>query len=972
MKEHNNGFTLKETRHVKELNADVHIYRHDRTGARLMHIDADDTNKVFSIGFLTPPKDHTGVAHIMEHSVLCGSKKFPTKKPFVELLKGSLYTFLNAFTAPDFTCYPVASVNDKDFAILVEVYLDAVFFPNILHNEDIFLQEGWHYELLKPEDDLTLKGVVYNEMQGVFSSPDRILMQKLNEALLPDTPYLYSAGGIPEYIPELDIDGFRKFHSTFYHPSNACIYLYGKMDIDRMLALINDEALSHFTQSPTSDFEPQPLFSSPKEMQCNYPISQNEDTADKTWFAFDFVLDLADDETNDFSFDIITNLLLDTPAAPLKNAFLQAGVCMDVFGWFSNKGKQQRFTLILKDSDLRHKDKVKQIFWDTLNDLCKNGIDKQLIEASINIREFDLREAESGHGEPKGLMYINQSMPDWLHNLDPVRCMCYETKIERTKAALTTDFYESLIRKYILQNPHYIFATMTPDPGLSERTHSELKEKLADVKRSMSDSEIQSIVATTQKLIERQQTPDSPVDLQKIPVLQISDVNPKADDLCLVQKTVDGVHFLEHDIFSNGIVYLKLYFENIDIPQHLLPYANILSTILGQIHTEKYHYAELSNLINIHTGGIDFGFNIIHDYHDSDKYRIFSTISAKALLGKTDTLVELISEIANNTLFNDTKRLQEILNENKSNWEMFVMQSGHYFGPKRLDAYHTQSRQIDEYLGGIEYFLFIKDLLKDFDSKADEIVKNFQTVYNMIYNKKHLFVSITSPQADIDTVKVQLKPYIDTLKTWDPTPQKYHFDFCQPNEAFVLPGNVQYVSKGYNFAEFGNKYSGDMEVLEIICHLDYLWNTVRVQGGAYGCFIDIGVTGIFDIFSYRDPNLVETLNAYNNLHCYLRDADISEREFTKYVLGAVRKFDQPKSPAMKGLQSDSYFFMNKSADDLQLQRDQLLCANIAGIKAYADMIQQVMDKNLYCVFGSVTKIKENKHLFSKIIDVFGV
>jgi len=970
MKEQIHGFTLKQTKYVKELNAEVYIYRHDRTGARLMHIDADDTNKVFSIGFLTPPTDHTGVAHITEHSVLCGSKKYPTKEPFVELLKGSLYTFLNAYTDDDNTCYPVASVNDKDFEILVGVYLDAVFFPNLLHTDEIFMQEGWHYEMLSADDELTIKGVVYNEMQGYFANPRTVLAQKLSEVLLPDTPYYFNSGGIPLHIPELTLQKFREFHRTFYHPSNACIYLYGKMDIEHMLGLIDGEALSHFTQSPTSDYQPQKPFASPIETECVYPLTESEDPTGKTWFALDFVLQLEHDDTLEFSFEVITHLLLHTPAAPLKNAFLQAGICKDVFGYFSSNGKHPRFTVILKDSDLQYKDQAKQLFFDTLADICKKGIDKQLIEASINVKEFDLREGDTG-SYPKGFVYIGQSMPDWLHNLDPIRSLCYESKIEATQVALSTDLYEQLISKHILQNPHYAFATMTPDPGLSERTQNELKEKLSSIKSQMSASEIEKIVSTTQKLIERQQGADTPADLQKIPVLQISDVDPKAFDFSLEQTATDGIHYLQHAIFTNGICYLRLFFENNAIPQHLLPYTQALSFLLGKIHTEKYHYAELATLINIHTGGIGSDFSIYEDYHHSDKYNLLFSIGAKVLTHKTPQLIDLISEITNHTLFTDKKRLQELLNELKSSYEMYMMQAGTYFASKRLAAYHTETSKIEEVIEGVEFFLFLKNLLKDFDSKADEIMKNFQTVYQMLFNKKHLYVSITSAQADIDNVKTQLKPWTDTLKAWDTQPVKYHWDFCQPNEAFVLPGSVQYIVKGYNFNQLGHKYSGDMEVLKIICQLDYLWNTIRVQGGAYGANISINAIGSCYATSFRDPNLLETLNAYSNIHRYLREVEISEREFTKYVIGAVRKFDQPKTPVMIGSQSDTYFFMHKSQQDLQSQRNQLLNAKIETIKSYADMLQQVMDKNIYCVFGSAQKIKENKGIFSKVVEVFG-
>ena len=410
MSDLNHGFTIKETRFVKEINANVNIYQHLRTGARLMHIDAADDNKVFTIGFRTPPENNTGVAHIMEHSVLCGSKKFPTKEPFVELLKGSLYTFLNAMTASDFTLYPVASMNDKDFKILLEVYLDAVFFPNLKNIDEIFYQEGWHYEMNDKDDDLNIKGVVYNEMKGAYSSPVRILMQKLSETVFPDTVYKYCSGGIPEHIPELSLEEFRDFHKKYYHPSNSYIYLYGKMDINEILRLINNEALKKFTTLEiNSSVSLQDLFKKPIVANCLYAISENENENEKTWFALNFLLDLQNNPALIFSFEVISHLLLDTPAAPLKNAFLRAGIGKDIFGGFDSQGKQPTFSVVLKDSDPIHKETFIKIFFDTLKELCEKGIDKQLIEASINIKEFNLREADMG-GYPKGLMYIFSSL----------------------------------------------------------------------------------------------------------------------------------------------------------------------------------------------------------------------------------------------------------------------------------------------------------------------------------------------------------------------------------------------------------------------------------------------------------------------------------------------------------------------------------------------------------------------------------
>ena len=970
MSKSNHGFVVKETRFVKEINANVIIYQHTQTGARLMHIDADDDNKVFTIGFRTPPDNHTGVPHILEHAVLCGSEKYPTKEPFVELLKGSLYTFLNAMTAPDFTLYPVASMNNNDFRILVEVYLDAVFFPNIKKIDEIFYQEGWHYEMMNKEDELTIKGVVYNEMQGAFSAPNSIIAQKMAETVFPDSTYKNCAGGMPEHIPELTLDEFRHFHDKYYHPSNSYIYLYGKMDIDEMLSLINDEALKRFTaQNIDSTITQQKLFTAPVVTECVYPVAENESESDKTWFALKFLVDLQNNPSLIFSFEVIAHLLMGTPAAPLKNAFLEAGICKDVFGGFDNSSIQPAFYIVVKDSNIEHKEKALSIFFDTLKNLCEKGIDKQLIEASINIKEFHLREADMG-GYPKGLMYIFGSLNDWVHDLDPIESLCYEDVLRDTKASLTTPFYESLIKKYLIENKHYGFITMNPEKGLAEKNYNEMKAKLAEMKSKLSDAQIAEIVSQTQRIYERQNALDSKEDLEKLPTLKISDVNPKAEDFSLSAKECDcGATFLEHDTFTNGIVYLNLYFEQMALPQHMLPYATVLTYILGQIHTKNYHYGELSNLINIDTGGFSYAFTSCGDYHNDDKYRVFFNVSSKALFSKTEKMIELLTEITQNTLF-DEVRLREMLNEFKSRMEMSLMQAGHAYAGKRLAAYVSEIGKFDETTGGVEFYFFLKELLSKFDQNKAEIIKNFEQVYKMIFNKNNLYISITSPQNDIEHVKDCLKPWITTLDTAIHKKVQYKFNFEQTNEGFVLPGNVQYVAKGHSYKKLGFKYAGAMEVMGIIVSLDYLWNKIRVQGGAYGAMFNAAPTGMLVANSYRDPNLAESLDNYNGLAEYLKNVAIDEREFTKYMIGAVRKFDVPKTPPLKSYQSDLYYFIGKTQSDIQKQRDELLSADVAQVKAYCELLEKVMQQNVFCVFGSEAKIKENAQIFGKIVNVF--
>jgi len=980
MNESNHNFVIKESRFIKEINANVNIYLHKRTGARLLHIDADDNNKVFTVGFRTPPVDHTGVAHIMEHSVLCGSAKYPTKEPFVELLKGSLYTFLNAMTAQDFTLYPVASMNNEDFKILMQVYLDAVFFPNVHTTDEIFEQEGWHYELLNKEDNLNVKGVVYNEMKGAYSSPIRILSQKVSEVLFPDTAVRFSSGGIPEHIPELSIEQFREFHNKYYHPSNSYIYLYGKMDINEMLHLINDEALNRFgSLNIDSSVDYQHKFKEPVVSQCTYPISDNENEKDKTWFSLSFVLDLKENPALIFAFEVIAHFLLETPAAPLKNAILKAGIAKDVFGYFDGMGKQPTFTVILKDSNPENQDKFKELFFNTLKDLCEKGIDKQLIEASINIKEFNLREADMG-GFPKGLMYIYHSISDWIHDKDPINSLAYEEVLSEVKLGLKDKYFESLIENFILKNNHYALVEMKPEKGLAEKNYKEFVQKLVEIKENMSEDEINKIIANTKKLLQRQDTPDTIEDLEKIPVLTLDDVNPKAEDFSFkYNKVVDNsipdvkdleLKYLEHPCFTNGIAYLKLYFDTNTLTQDLVPYASLLTTILGKIHTKKYHYAELSNLINIHTGGFEFDYNNYSDYHDDDKYKALFTVNSKALMPKINYLVEFLIELTQNTVFTDENQLKDILNETKSRYEMSLMQNGHTFAGRRLNAYFSEAGKFDEVIEGVEMYLFIKNILQNFDTNKEEIIKNIEKTYKTIFNINNLYMSLTATQDDIETIKASLKPWLALLNNEVLPKQKYEFNFTHTNEAFIMPGKVQYVAKGYSYAKLGMTYNANVAVMNTVTSLDYLWNKIRVQGGAYGAMFKVTPDGTVVTNSYRDPNLAESIIVYDNIYTYLKNLDLSERELTKYIIGTIRNYDQPKTPSKKSWYCDYYFFMNKTQKDTQLQRDQILATKLEDIKSYSDMMKKIMDKNLICVFGSETKIKENKDMFNRIINIF--
>jgi len=625
-----NGFKLLEESTINEINSKALLFQHEETGARLLKLENEDDNKVFSIAFRTPPKNSTGVAHILEHSVLCGSRKFPTKEPFVELIKGSLNTFLNAMTFADKTMYPVASRNKKDFFNLMDVYLDAVFYPNIYNYPQIFMQEGWHYELEDKNSDITYKGVVYNEMKGAYSSPESILMRKISESLFPNTTYGVESGGDPDFIPELSYEEFIDFHKKYYHPSNSYIFLYGDGDVLEELKFIQDNYLKDFHRlNIDSSIKIQPSFPKMREMTVDYPISPNEKEEDKTFLSLNFAVGKSTDKELYLAFDILEHLLLETPAAPLKKALIGANIGKDVFGIFDSSILQPSFSVVVKNSNEDKKDEFKQVVFNTLKDLVENGIDKKLIESSINIKEFALREADFG-GYPTGLIYGIKCMDSWLYDGNPFMHLNYEPQLEKVKEALRSNYFERLIKEYILNNNHSSLLIVKPKKGLGEEKEEQLKKNLKSYKEKLSEKEINNLIEETTKLKERQTTSDSPESLKKIPLLSIDDIERNTEELPLELGEESGIKILKHNIFTNKIAYINLYFNTTVVPQELIPYVGLLSSVLGKVSTKKYSYEELSNEVNIHTGGIYYTATAYSDSKELDGFVPMLKIKAKA------------------------------------------------------------------------------------------------------------------------------------------------------------------------------------------------------------------------------------------------------------------------------------------------------------------------------------------------------
>lgn len=968
--ENYSGFILKEENKLKEINSLGRLFIHEKSGARLYNIENDDDNKVFSIAFRTPPSDNTGIPHIIEHSVLCGSAKFPLKEPFVELAKGSLNTFLNALTFADKTMYPVASKNEKDFYNLMDVYLDAVFNPNIYKYEEIFMQEGWHYELDNPNDNLTYKGVVYNEMKGAYSSPETILYHRIMQSLFPDSIYKNESGGAPESIPDLTYKEFLEFHKKYYHPSNSYIYLYGNGDILEQLDYLNSNYLKNYNLSSIdSEIQSQKPLGKLHEIKDIYSISPNEDDVNKTYMSLNFVCGESLDSESYLALDILEHFLLETPAAPLKTALLRNNIGKDVFGSYDGGIKQPVFSIIVKNSNENKKDDFKNLVFDTLKSIVNDGIDKKLIEGSINYKEFRLREADY-NGMPKGLIYNMRVLDSWLYGGEPQRYLEYEDALTKIKTALTTDYFEKLIQEYLLNSNHSSIVALNPKKGLSIENEKSLEQELTEKKTALTKEEIQVIISNTKKLKERQSTRDSEEDLQSIPLLSLDDIDKKSELLPRIEKELISKKILFHPLFTNKIAYLNFYFDITTVPQELLPYASLLSYVLQKVSTEKYNYGELANEINIYTGGIKFHAEVYNETNKFDSFYPKFTIRAKATMNNVSKLIEILDEILRNSKFDDNKRLKEIIDETKSRFEMVITDSAHILAANRLISYLTNSGKLQDLISGLSFYKFLENIESDYDKIFYDIKEKLEKVYKLIFNTDNIIVGITCEDEDYVKVEEMIKKLFDSLEDKKIEKYNYSFDISNNNEGLLSPGKVQYAAKGFNFLKLGHHYAGSMQVLKTILSLDYLWNKVRVEGGAYGCFASFQLNGNVYFVSYRDPNLKETLDAYDNIPLYLNDFDAGDRELTKYIIGTISRLDSPLTPSMKGEQSDEDYIRKISEEDIQRERDEILAAKTEDIKKLSFLVSEVLKQNYICVVGGESKLKENEKLFSSMTQIF--
>lgn len=960
------AYTLLEKKEIKELNSISYLLKHNKTGARVALLSNDDDNKVFYIGFRTPPKDSTGVAHIVEHTVLCGSDKFPVKDPFIELAKGSLNTFLNAMTYPDKTVYPVASCNDKDFQNLMDVYLDAVLHPNIYREEKIFRQEGWHYEMESAEDDLTINGVVYSEMKGAYSSPDDVLWREIMNSLYPHTAYSVESGGDPDVIPELTYEEFLAFHKRYYHPSNSYIYLYGDMDMAEKLQYIDEEYLSKYEAlAVDSTLETEPPFTETMMIEKEYPIMESESEQDNTYLSYNISLGEQPDRKFCYGFSTLVDVLCMMPGAPVKQALLDAGIGTDLNCAYDTGVKQPYFSMIAKNANAEQRDEFIRVVEETLARLAGEGLDKKAIKANLNNSEFKYREADFG-SYPKGLMYGLQMLETWLYDdTQPFVNVELLDTYKELKEAVDTSYYEDLVREYLVDNPHKSVVVVKPVKGLTGRKEKKLAEDLAKRKAAMSGDEIERIVRETRELKEYQEEPSRREDLEKIPLLSREDIKREAAPYYNEEKKVENTVLLYHDVFTNGIGYLRFMFDLRQVPEELFPYVGILKTILGLVSTENYSYSELYSEINLQTGGIAPAVNTYTDAENLSKYTATLDLKIKVLYENLPQAFALAEEILTRSDYTDGKRLYELVAEARSCKQADMMSAGHTLAAGRALSYLSKPAMILEHINGIPFYQLLEDLEKNFEERRTELTENLQRVIRYIFRPENLLVDYTAQQEGLSGIEplishLKSRLYSDPVETegYDPAP-------VRKNEGFMTSAQIQYVCRAGNYEKKGLAYNGALKVLRVLLGYDYLWTQVRVKGGAYGCMCSFGRSGESYFVSYRDPNLKNTIEVYEKAADYIAHFEADERTMAQYIIGAVSEMDMPMTPAMKGTYSLTGYMTHYPYEKVQQNREELLAANADTIRGLSEYIRAFMNADCLCVVGNEENIKENGELFGR-------
>lgn len=960
-------YEILDEHRVEDVQSDGFILRHKKSGARIAILSNNDDNKVFYIGFRTPPEDETGVPHIIEHTTLCGSKKFPVKDPFIELAKGSLNTFLNAMTYPDKTVYPVASCNDQDFKNLMDVYLDAVFNPNITKYEEIFKQEGWHYELTGKDDELKINGVVYNEMKGAYSSPDEVLSSQIYRSLFPDNTYSKDSGGNPEYIPKLTYVAYLDFYHKYYHPSNSYIYLYGDMDVVERLEWLDKEYLSLYDyKKVNSEINKQPAFDEIKNVEAQYSITMDDSQENKTYLSYNRVVGDSLDEMLYQAFDVLDYALVSSPGAPVKQALIDAGIGDDVYGSYDAGILQPVFSFVAKNANASQADEFESIIENTLKEVVKTGINKEALLAGINSSEFKFREADFGQF-PKGLLFGLNCLDSWLFDdMKPfIHLECLGT-FAKLRKAVDTDYFEKLIQEYLLDNTHGSSVTVKPKRGLGNEREETLAKELSDYKASLSDEEIKKLIEDTEHLKKYQEEPSSDEDLRKLPMLTRADMKKNAMAFSNIEDELLDVKVVRHDIESNGIDYISFLFDAGDFAQSELGYLGFFTNALGLVSTEKYSYTDLANATNIYTGGISTGTASHPDIKDRNNFVFKFEVKLKVLEKNLDKALELMEQMLLSSDFTDTKRLGELVAQIKARLQANLSSSGHLVAAMRSMSSFSRYALYQDELKGIAFYRSICRIEKELSESPKSVSDKLAAIAKKLFARNRMLISFTGNNEAYGNAKPSLEKVIAEFNKMSAVGNQAEVHFNTAKEAFIDASQIQYVAKTGDFICEGYEYTGALRLLRIILSYDYLWINVRVKGGAYGCMNTFLRSGESYFVSYRDPNLSDTLDVYDRIPEYIKSFSPDERDMTKYIIGTFSALDTPMNPEAKGSRSLSAYLEGITYEQIQKERNEILNAQPEDIRRLADLVEAVLKKDSICVIGNENMIKESAGLFENV------
>lgn len=960
-------YEILDEHRVEDVQSDGFILRHKKSGARIAILSNNDDNKVFYIGFRTPPEDETGVPHIIEHTTLCGSKKFPVKDPFIELAKGSLNTFLNAMTYPDKTVYPVASCNDQDFKNLMDVYLDAVFNPNITKYEEIFKQEGWHYELTGRDDELKINGVVYNEMKGAYSSPDEVLSSQIYRSLFPDNTYSKDSGGNPEYIPKLTYEAYLDFYHKYYHPSNSYIYLYGDMDVVERLEWLDKEYLSLYDyKKVNSEINKQPAFDEIKNVETQYSITMDDSQENKTYLSYNRVVGDSLDEMLYQAFDVLDYALVSSPGAPVKQALIDAGIGDDVYGSYDAGILQPVFSFVAKNANASQADEFESIIENILKEVVKTGINKEALLAGINSSEFKFREADFGQF-PKGLLFGLNCLDSWLFDdMKPfIHLECLGT-FAKLRKAVDTDYFEKLIQEYLLDNTHGSSVTVKPKRGLGNEREEALAKELSDYKASLSDEEIKKLIEDTEHLKKYQEEPSSDEDLRKLPMLTRADMKKNAMPFSNIEDELLDVKVVRHDIESNGIDYISFLFDAGDFAQSELGYLGFFTNALGLVSTEKYSYTDLANATNIYTGGISTGTASHPDIKDRNNFVFKFEVKLKVLEKNLDKALELMEQMLLSSDFTDTKRLGELVAQIKARLQANLSSSGHLVAAMRSMSSFSRYALYQDELKGIAFYRSICRIEKELSESPKSVSDKLAAIAKKLFARNRMLISFTGNNEAYGNAKPSLEKVMTGFNKMSAVGNQAEVHFNTAKEAFIDASQIQYVAKTGDFICEGYEYTGALRLLRIILSYDYLWINVRVKGGAYGCMNTFLRSGESYFVSYRDPNLSDTLDVYDRIPEYIKSFSPDERDMTKYIIGTFSALDMPMNPEAKGSRSLSAYLEGITYEQIQKERNEILNAQPEDIRRLADLVEAVLKKDSICVIGNENMIKESAGLFENV------